>query len=78
MTTVKPDTLSSSGHAGHNASHNTSHNVSQADYSNPGLPQIDSNLLLGTRKRMLIRHGDKRYLLRQTRRGKLILTGHEE
>jgi len=27
---------------------------------------------------MLIRHGDKRYLLRQTRRGKLILTGHEE
>ncbi|MBU1188766.1 MAG: hemin uptake protein HemP [Gammaproteobacteria bacterium] len=42
------------------------------------MPQIDSNLLLGTRKRMLIRHGDKRYLLRQTRRGKLILTGHEE
>ena len=49
-----------------------------ADYSNPGLPQIDSNMLLGTRKRMLIRHGEKRYLLRQTRRGKLILTGHEE
>ncbi len=49
-----------------------------ADYSNPGLPQIDSNMLLGPRNRMLIRHGDKRYLLRQTRRGKLILTGHED
>ena len=69
MTTAKSNTLSLSEHASHS---------SQADYSNPGLPQIDSNLLLGTRKRMLIRHGDKRYLLRQTRRGKLILTGHEE
>jgi len=49
-----------------------------ADYSNPGLPQIDSGILLGSRKRMLIRHGEKRYLLRQTRRGKLILTGHED
>jgi hemin uptake protein HemP len=54
------------------------HSAKHADYSHPGLPQIDSEMLLGKRNSMLIRHGDKRYVLRQTRRGKLILTGHED
>jgi len=54
------------------------HSDQRADYNHHGLPQIDSNMLLGKRNSMLIRHGDKRYVLRQTRRGKLILTGHED
>ncbi len=36
--------------------------------------EIDSQLLLGSGKRILIRHRGQTYQLRETRQGKLILT----
>jgi hemin uptake protein HemP len=53
------------------------HRDTQAAEAAQRLPRVDSAALLGERKRMVIRHGDREYLLRCTRRGKLILTGHE-
>ena len=36
--------------------------------------RVDSQTLLGKEGRLIIEHGEQRYLLRQTQAGKLILT----
>ena len=44
------------------------------DIPSPGLPTLDSRLLLNGGREVLIRHGDECYRLRHTRNDKLILT----
>ncbi|PWQ94223.1 hypothetical protein DKT75_16955 [Leucothrix arctica] len=46
--------------------------------SNPNLPSIKLKEIMADSKKIILRHGDKPYLLSITRRGKLILTASEE
>jgi len=41
------------------------------------LPNIDLKTVMADNKRVILKHGDKPYLLSITRRGKLILTAAE-
>ncbi|RVU83325.1 hemin uptake protein HemP [Leucothrix sargassi] len=46
--------------------------------SNTNLPSIKLKELMADSKKIILKHGDKPYLLSITRRGKLILTASEE
>lgn len=41
-------------------------------------PVLDVNILMRGQEEMLLRHDGRHYRLQITRRGKLILTGHED
>lgn len=45
--------------------------------SNPSLPSIKLKEIMADSKKIILKHGDKPYLLSITRRGKLILTASE-
>ena len=46
--------------------------------SNSSLPSIKLKEIMADSKKIILKHGDKPYLLSITRRGKLILTASEE
>jgi len=46
--------------------------------SNTNLPSIKLKEIMADSKKIILKHGDKPYLLSITRRGKLILTASEE
>ncbi|MBY6204598.1 hemin uptake protein HemP [Halomonas denitrificans] len=71
---VEPRTEATVSHATSSDSRTIDARRSGARGTRPGPEEIDSLLLLGSRKRVLIQHRGQTYELRETRLGKLILT----